>query len=158
MKILVGLFVVSLSTLALAKAPDNKAKYLTLEKIKVVELGKGSSAEAVVEAVVEKGYHVQSNPAAAPNLIPTTLKVDPKPGTQLGQPLYPAGKEHRVQGVPDPITTYDSKFQIKLPVTALADAKTGVVNLEGSLRYQACSEKTCFFPMTVPVSIPVKIK
>jgi uncharacterized protein len=133
------------------------AKYLTLNKILPVTIQAGKKAEIKISATVDNGLHVQANPAGAPNLIATTLDIPSKDALQTSAPVYPAGKPHVVSGIGN-VPTYDGTFQITVPLTATADAKSGQVTLDGKLRYQACSEKTCFFPMTIAISVPVTVK
>ncbi len=146
----------TITSLAIAALPA--AKYLTLKKVSPVKLSAAAGADAVITAEVDKGFHVQTNPAGAPNLIPTTLTLTGKEGVEAKSPIYPEGKKHLVPGLGSEIPTYEGKFEIKIPLKVAAGTKPGKVTLEGTLRYQACNEKTCFFPMTVPVSVPVTIK
>ncbi len=147
------LLFLTLATCALAAPP---AKYLSLKKVKAVTLS-AKGANAVVVAEVDKGFHVQTNPAGAPNLIPTTLTVDAKEGIEAGAPVYPEGKKHLVPGLGTEIPTYEGKFEVKVPLKLAQGAKAGKATLEGTFRYQACNEKTCFFPMTIPFSVPVTL-
>ena len=63
----------TLTSVALA-APPPRAKYLSLKKVKPITMT-AQEKQAVVTAEVEKGFHVQTNPPGAPNLIPTTLSL-----------------------------------------------------------------------------------
>ena len=152
MKLFFAYFV--LASVAVAAPP---AKYLSLKKVRPITIN-SDGQQAIVSAEVEKGYHVQTNPPGAPNLIPTTLTMQGKEDIEIGSPIYPAGKKHMVPGLETEIPTYEGKFDIKVPLKVKAGAKPGSATLEGTFRYQACNEKTCFFPMTIPVSIPVTIK
>lgn len=138
-----------------AAAKFDQPEYAKLRKIKAVNISPGSTVEAVIEVDVTKGFHVQANPASLPNLIPTTLKMENAANLEAGAPLYPKGKPHKTQD--GEILAYDNRFQIKVPVTAAPGLAAGKLALNGKLRYQACNEKTCFFPVNVPVSIPVNV-
>lgn len=133
-------------------------EYASLKKIKTITLAKGESGEASVEVEVQKGFHVQANPASLPNLIPTTLTIDQVEKLEIGEPVYPSGTPHKLQSSPGDIMAYDGTFAIKVPIKAAETLSSSKIAVTGRLRYQACNEKTCFFPVTVPVSIPVRIK
>lgn len=133
-------------------------KYLKLNPVKEAKLSIGKQGEAVFSVVVDKGLHIQANPASKPNLIATTLNVPSASGVTVGTPRYPQGKTWRLAGSPEDFMAYDGKVEIKLPLTAEGTAKPGKLSLEGTFRYQACTDQTCFFPITVPVKIPVVVK
>lgn len=133
-------------------------EYASLKKVKTVSLAKGGVGAAKLEISVVKGFHVQSNPASLPNLIPTTLILEKLDGVTVEAPVYPVGKPHKLQGTPGEVMAYDETFEIKVPLSASSEAKVGKQTLMGKLRYQACNEKTCFFPMTLPVAIPISIQ
>lgn len=142
-----------------AKSAQIKPETLaTVKKIKPVVLNKGGNGIVKIDVEVAKEFHVQANPASQPNLIPTTLTLDATEGLKTGAPEYPKGEGYKLAGSPTEIMAYGGTFQIKVPVEADAAAKSGKLALNGKLRYQACNEKTCYFPVSVPVSIPVTVK
>lgn len=130
----------------------------SVKKVKPVILNKGGNGVAKLDVEVAKDFHVQANPASQPNLIPTTLTLEATQGLKTGTPEYPKGESYKLAGTPTEVMAYGGIFQIKVPIEAEAAAKSGKQIISGKLRYQACNEKTCFFPVNVAVSIPVTIK
>ena len=64
----------------------------------------------------------------------------------------------RLPGDSRDLVVYDGTFAISLPVKAAGDAAAGeTVTLRGTLRYQACDDRHCLFPVTLPVTIVVTI-
>lgn len=124
---------------------------------KAPSVKKGATGEATLSITVEKGFHVQANPATEKYLIPTTLTPTPASGIEAGVAVYPTPKMHTMKGAEKPIATYDETFVIKMPVTISPTAKSGAHKLPAKLRYQACNDITCFFPKTVDVSFDVKV-
>jgi hypothetical protein len=141
---------------SLAAAPK-RPPVVTFEKINSVELKAGSKAEAVLNANILKGYHIQANPASEPFLIATTLELEKSDPVETSGPIYPAGKPYRLEGSPKDYSTYDSKVEIKVPLSAGADAKPGDYKITGKLRYQACDDKMCLAPTWVPAEIQVHL-
>lgn len=120
-----------------------------------VGIGVGRSGTVTVVVTVKPGFHVQANPASE-ELVPTTLTLEPAPGLTLGTPVYPKSKPYRLEGVGE-LAVYDGTFEIKVPVTVGKTVPLGQRALKGSVRYQACDDTTCFFPVTEPVMVTVTI-
>ena len=101
--------------------------------------------------------HVQANPASKPNLIATALTVTSKEGLEVKTPTYPEGKPYRLKDSSEDISCYEDEFQIRVPIGTGVASKLGKVELDASLRFQACNDKTCFFPQKREMKIPVQI-
>jgi len=129
-----------------------------LEKLLLVQIRPGETKEILVKFTVADGLHVQANPASKPNLIATTLQMESKQGIEFGQPQYPEGKPYRLEGAPSDILTYEGTVDIRIPVGAAKKISVGNKELNGSLRFQACNEKTCFFPTTISLKLPVQVR
>lgn len=115
----------------------------------------GKLQQVAVDVAVKPGYHVQANPAAYPNLIPTRLTLLPVPGVAVGSPRYPSAKRLRLEGSGDQLLVYDGRFRIVVPMARYAPA-VAPIRLEGSLRYQGCDDRHCLFPETLPVVLTVE--
>jgi thiol:disulfide interchange protein DsbD len=157
MKLNTALSLVSLFLVSVVFAGPADKNYASLGKIKPLTVSSTKGAEASIVLNVMKGFHIQANPASNPQLIATTLTVEPSENLTAGAPVYPPGKAYRLAATGTEVMTYDGKILITLPVTAAATAKPGQYELKGKLRYQACNEKTCFFPMVLDVNVPVTV-
>ena len=143
------------STPAAAAAPVSGIadEYISLETPLPIKLSKQSESSVVLKFKVAPGFHIQANPASSPQLIPTSLQMPAANNLDVSLPIYPKGKPYRLQGSSSEISTFDGVVEIKIPVkTAKVSAN---FNWKGKLRYQACNEKTCFFPKTLPLDLPV---
>lgn len=120
-----------------------------------VALPAGKLRQVKIDVIVKPGYHVQANPAAYPNLIPTVLTLAPASGVAVGKPVYPGPKRLRLEGSGDQLLVYDGRFQIIVPMARFSKAPS-TVRLEGSLRYQGCDQVRCLFPQTLPVVLTVE--
>ena len=124
-----------------------------------VELKPGASTRIALKVVVKPGYHVQANPVENPSLIPITLKLDGAKGVSVGEPLYPTAKRLRLPGDSQDLVVYDGTFAIAFPLAVARDATAGeTVTLKGGLRYQACDDSHCLFPVTLPVALAVTVR
>jgi hypothetical protein len=120
----------------------------------------GGTAVAKVTVRIRPGFHVQANPAADEFLVPLTVDLPERPPVRVGLPVYPAGRPHRLRGAVTELSTYEGVVTVRVPLRV--DGETGevrdeVVALAGSLRYQACNDRVCLRPSTVPLRLVVRV-
>ena len=132
-------------------------KVVSVHPVPAVSIERGKADTAHVTVVVQAGYHVQANPASDAYLIPTTLKATATRGITAGKSIYPKGKEHKLQGSEDKMSTYEGTFEIAVPLKAARTATYGSRKLKAALRFQACDDKACFAPTSIPVEIDVQV-
>jgi len=144
----------SLSKLTLADVAP--AKFLEVQIPKVVWVPQGKVSSALIKVKVVDGLHIQSNPAAKPNLRPTVLNFPKADGIEALDVEYPAGKPYRMKNASENISVYEGTLELKLPLKAVS-ATLGKHEIKGELKYQACNDKTCFFPKSEPITIPVEV-
>ena len=123
-----------------------------------VEIGAGSSGEAVVYLAIQNGYHINANPPTYPYLIATALEVPPANGLSLGKVSYPKSLNRKFAFAEKPLAVYERETEIKATVKADKSAKQGKQSLAAKLRIQACDEAVCYPPGTLELVIPVTIK
>ena len=154
--------VAALAVLVLLGAASSGARAIevvTVVSPPSVEVKPGAGTRLAVKVVVKSGYHVQANPVENPSLIPITLKMDAAGSVSAGEPLYPPPKRLRLSGETQDLVVYDGTFVIALPVKVGHNATPGAtVTLKGTLRYQACDDSHCLFPVTLPVAFPVTVR
>ena len=96
------------------------------------------------------GYHVNSHTPKSQFLIPTALTLQPANGVKPDALEYPAGKLYSFAFDPtNKLDVYAGDFIVKLPVVAAPGNHT----LDGSLRYQACDNASCYPPRNLPVKV-----
>ena len=141
-----------------APSTAHAIEVVTVQPAPSVEVKPGAGTRVALQVAVKSGYHVQANPVENPDLIPIALKVDAAGSVSVEDPVYPAAKRMRLPGDSRDLVVYDGTFPISLPVKAASDAAAGeTVTLRGTLRYQACDDRHCLFPVTLPVTIVVTI-
>ena len=140
--------------MASSALPD---ELVTVRSPAVVTVAQGGEALARVSVIVADGFHVQANPASAEFLIPLRLQLRAQGGVRATIPVYPPGEPYRVEGMPGELMTYDGTFEIVVQLSAGDSAQPGDRTLRGMLRYQACDDRSCRFPASVPVSVPVLV-
>ena len=103
----------ALATTAAATGSVELARVITPQQ---TVLRVGESGFIVVDVIIRRGYHVQANPPAFPDLIPLTLTLDPAPGVETGTPVFPAPKRLRLKGSGETLLVLDGRFSMRVPI------------------------------------------
>ena len=132
-----------------------KAKAYVVYAAEPQTIRAGKPAVLELRFQVLQGYHVNSHTPKSDLLIPTAVTLQPANGVKPGTLEYPAGKPYSFSFDPGTkIDVYAGDFIVKLPVVATAGDHT----LDGTLRYQACDNASCYPPRNVPVKIAFTAK
>jgi len=85
--------------------------------------------------------------------IAITLQIDPQPAfSTTGKPKYPEPEKLVMPALNESQLVYDKPFRITQDVTLASKPGSAPLTIKGSIRYQACNDKICFLPTTVPVT------
>jgi len=87
------------------------------------------------------------------------LLLDPAPGVQLRQAVYPRPKILYLPAIKERVPVFEGTFRISqdLQIATAADFSNSLgtdgkaITIAGKLEYQACDSKICFLPTSVPV-------
>jgi thiol:disulfide interchange protein len=111
----------------------------------------GGRVAAALQVRLPKQLHVQSNTPRDPSLIPTVLTIDAPAGITVGEIVFPASVDLEQVGQPEPLAVFGSEFAIGVRFDVSPEARSGALEVPGSLRYQACDETLCYAPATATV-------
>lgn len=145
---------IGVSTVFAAK--PEAPKFLTISPARAVSVKAGASVVTTVTVNVDPVFHIQANPVGQPNLIPTTIDFPEKEGVVLENVTYPEGKTFRLQNSDKDLMVYEGEAKFKVKFMAKT-AKPGRVDMVGTLKFQACNDKICFFPTRYELKIPVQV-
>jgi len=108
----------------------------------------GSQREVVITLDIERGYHINANPASFDFLIPTSVTFN---DVQPVEVRYPVPKLFRPSFAPDTLNVYEGTVQL----LAKLDSGTlnGVRRLSLTVNTQACTETVCLPPSRIPLTI-----
>jgi len=96
---------------------------------------------------------------------PIALTIHARPGLIIRDAQYPKPEDYYFAPLNEHVEVYQTPFRIVQDVmvdpspagqTALKGASSLTIN--GTLNYQACDDKICFNPQTVPLSWTVQVK
>jgi thiol:disulfide interchange protein len=150
-----ALLVFAVSPVGIASAQLNmnapakpKAYVAYAAEPQTVAANKPSTVELRFQIV--NGYHVNSHTPKSEFLIPTAVTLLPAAGVKAGELQYPHGMPYSFASDPSTkLDVYAGTFTVKLPVVASA----GEHSIDGTLKYQACDNASCYPPRTVPLKI-----
>ncbi len=142
------------TALGLAQAPTVVTGHMVLDANAVHA---GSTAKVAVVADVASGYHVNDHVPSLDYLIPTDLKLNPAPPVTVGEVKYPKGSPQKFSFLDTAISVYQGKLVVGAEITVAPDARPGTYTLKGSLDYQACNDRACFPPTSLPLTVSVKV-
>lgn len=133
--------------------PDEAVRYLYPEQVSV-PAGKLTPVELHFE--VKSGLHINSHAPKTKDLIPTTITLPTDAGVTLRGLEFPAGKDFLLPdaGAPgggDHLSVYTGDFTVRGMMTAAR----GEHLVQAKLRYQACDNRACMPPHTIPVVLTV---
>jgi DsbC/DsbD-like thiol-disulfide interchange protein len=128
--------------------PKPKAYVAFAAEAQTIVANKPATLELRFQVV--PGYHVNSHTPKSDFLIPTTVTLQPATGVKPGELQYPHGVPYSFASDPGTkLDVYAGSFSVKLPVVASAGEHT----IDGTLKYQACDNASCYPPRSVPVKI-----
>lgn len=119
----------------------------TLLKVEARVLpGAAGSAVLHIDATLAAGWHVNSHHPSEDYLIATSVRLDPSPAVQFGQPKYPEGGMKKFAFADKPLSVYEGTFAIEVPLTLTGSQPPEAA---GAVEYQACNDTQCLAPATV---------
>jgi len=145
------------SGLLFAQVQPAAPHVVSVEPPPAVTARRGGEVEIRSQLRIRSGYHINSQTPAEDYLIPTLLSWDSGPLT-LRSVAYPKPATVRYEFASQPMLVYSGVVTVISRLAVAADAPPGAYTLTGKLRYQACTDKACLLPRTLPVSVPLTIE
>ena len=117
----------------------------------------GAKVVLTVDVQPKPGIHVYA--PGTKDFIPITLTVDVSADVKpAGKTVYPATTDTLVV-VDEKVPVFSKHFKMTQGVTLAKTAKPGsTVKVDGKINLQACDDKVCYPPETVPVTWTVSVK
>jgi hypothetical protein len=148
--------------LALAAIPlfgqGPATQFVSAEPTPSVTAKRGATVEIPLKLTIRQGYHINSNTPAEDYLIPTVLSWDSNQALTAKGVTYPKGEAVKYDFSEKPLQVYSGAITLVSRFAVPGDAPLGPAALRGKFRYQACNDKMCFPPRTLPVSISIAVQ
>lgn len=123
----------------------------------------GNHFSLTLDIVPKRAIHVYA-PGAA-NYRPIALRIDPQPFVRLEPLEYPPSETYFFRPLNERVPVYQRPFRLvqRVALEGTRDAQAALKGrdtlvLSGVLDYQACDDKVCFNPVSVPQSWAVALR
>jgi peroxiredoxin len=123
----------------------------------------GTRFSIVVDVTPRPEVHVYAPGETAYK--PIALVFDAQPGVIVGPARYPKPDEFFFAPLKERVRVYQGAFQIvqdltidPSPQAAIALSGAPTLTIRGRLRYQACDDKVCYLPQSIPLTWTVALK
>jgi thiol:disulfide interchange protein DsbD len=117
----------------------------------------GSSVKTAIVAEVAPGFHINEHKPTLEYLIPTELKFESTKDLSAGNFVYPKGELKKFAFSDTDLSVYEGEFVVGALVKVQRTIQPGTYPLKGELRYQACNDHACLPPVSIPLSLAVKV-
>jgi Thiol:disulfide interchange protein DsbD, N-terminal len=123
-----------------------------------VRVEAGGDSTVTLNFRVRPNFHINSNKPGSKLLIPTVLKLSPPTDIIVGSTDYPAGKDMKLSFAPgEKLNVYTGNFEVTTRVITMRKTPPGNYRVRGDLKYQACDNRACYPPTTIPVIFDVTV-
>jgi peroxiredoxin Q/BCP len=123
----------------------------------------GTLFSVVVDVKPNAGIHVYAPGANSYRIVNLQLDADPLLVKRALQ--YPASEIYHFKPLDERVPVYQKPFRLvqAMAVSASADVRPRLqgltaLTIKGTLEYQACDDRLCFTPQSIPVSFSVKLR
>jgi DsbC/DsbD-like thiol-disulfide interchange protein len=115
----------------------------------------GSKMSLFLDIVPKPGIHVYA--PGAKGYVPVVVKMDPQPGVTFAGVKYPKSDVLVFEGEKVPV--YQQAFRLVEDVSLGRTVKpASTLTLTGIVKYQACDDRVCFIPASVPVRWTIVVR
>ena len=139
-------------------AQSSAAGYLAAGEPAKVAGARNAAVQARIPLSVKSGYHVNSNTPSDDYLIPLKLTWTATGALEVGAIAYPKPSMEKYEFAEKPLSVYTGNFELVANFKVAANAPAGPGAAVGKLRYQACSNKACYQPKTIEISVPYQVQ
>jgi peroxiredoxin len=126
--------------------PQLKLTYSASDSV----LAPGRRATLILDIELKPKMHIYA-PGVQSSYIPIEWTMpDAKPWT-VQAPAFPPSKRLRLEAIEEVAPVYEGKLRIVRDVALDPKAPAGAAALEGTFRYQACDDRMCYIPKSIPL-------
>ena len=109
----------------------------------------GARTALVLDLELKKGMHVYA-PGVQKDYIPIEWKMAESKAWLALPPTYPGAKKLRLKVIHETVPVYEGHVRL-LRDLIIGQGTEGALTIEGTFRYQACDDKECYPPRSIPL-------
>lgn len=118
---------------------------------------RGRTLQAAVVVDIPSGYHVNANKPLGKYAVPTVLRIEAPGGVRVSPISYPRPSVRSFSFSNEQLAVYEGRVVMRFNVTIPANFDQGVTELRVRLRYQSCTDDTCYQPETREITMPIGV-
>jgi hypothetical protein len=139
-------------------AQAQSSGYLTAGEPQKTAGKRNAAVQVKIPVAVKEGYHVNSNQPSEEYLIPLKLTWTSLGALEGGTVTYPKPELEKYEFSEKPLSVYTGDFFLMANFKVAANAPAGPGAATGKLRYQACSNRACYPPKTVDITVSYSVQ
>ena len=117
----------------------------------------GEKISLFVDMTPNPGVHVYA--PGAKDYIPVKLTLQAQSDVKAGKLSYPKSENVFFAPLNETVPVFQKAFRLTQEATVAKNAKPGsTISVAGTLDFQACDDKVCFVPESVPLTWTVTVK
>jgi len=136
---------------AVAAAEETvETRHLTLRyAAEAVQIEAGAAVRLALLVELKPRMHVYA-PEVEGSYIPVSWKLNESPLWRAGEVAWPPSRKLYLAAIEETVPVYEGSFRLERRLE-FSPAASGEVMVEGIFRYQACDDKMCYRPETIPL-------
>lgn len=103
-----------------------------------------------------RGVHVYA--PGVQGYIPIELAIAGSDATVVHPAVYPPSQQLHLKAIGETVPVYTGRVRVLREITIGKNVKAGELVVAGTFRYQACDDKQCFIPETVPLKWTLQVE
>jgi hypothetical protein len=141
---------------AAAAHTTTETKHLTVASAASAEkVRPGQRIALTLDIDMKANMHVYA--PGVQGYIPIEWNMATAPMIAPHPPEFPKSRMLRLEAIDETVPVYDGHFRLVRDIT-IGKAPTGPLAIEGTLKYQACDDRLCYVPQTVPLKWTVQVE
>jgi DsbC/DsbD-like thiol-disulfide interchange protein len=125
--------------------------------LSVDRLPAGGTCRIALVIDIDEGWHINANPAQPDYLVATELTMTSGKKTKLASVEYPKGETFKVEGIEESLSVYEGRCVIYGTLEVPKEAAGQSEQIELTVRYQTCNDKTCLRPAKLALRAEVPV-
>ncbi len=117
----------------------------------------GEEFMVALQVRIKKGWHINANTVDNEFLIPTSFSFAEPEGLRVVEFYYPEPKRGRFEYSESDSSYYENEVLFGVRLQTERSLPLGKTEMSGKLKYQACDDRSCRPPRTVPLKVIINV-
>jgi len=147
------------ASLAAQAAATRETKHLKLTvSVAPRVVSEGDRMTLSVDVVPKARMHVY---APGSKYKPIKITIEPQPALTIGETAYPRAESYYFKPLNETQSVYQAPFRLQVAMMVgeieSSGGKASTITVTGALDYQACDDRVCYLPESIPLRWTMKV-